>query len=391
MKLNKGDLCMNYSVIAISRSPHVNIYEGLCEVIKTCTELPANVLLVCPHIEKEHFMELVSCGVKIHSVNTNGVLAKIPMSLKLLATAMRLRYSHKASLFLGCEGMGNIIAAVASKVTSAPYLHYSLELPPKREQFMSFRQKLEHWSCRQADLLITMDQAHADFICSETGVSPDHIALAPNTPIGPGQHHSSVFLKSYLGLKPDSILILHAGGIGAAQASMQLAEAATSWPSDWHLVFHAHCDMSHEDYYQNLSQMIVNAPNIHLNAQSVPPEKLDELVSNADIGLAWYDRELLGYRADLLGLAAGKIGRYLRNGIPVVVKNLPTISAYIEKYSCGICVDRVEQIGPAIDTILSDNNFYSENALRCYEEVWRPDRHLSAIRKQLQNIIFGSN
>lgn len=378
---------MKYSVIAISRSPHINIYEGLCEVLKTCTEIPAHVLLVCPPIERENFRELVSCGVTIHSVNANGLLAKIPMILKLLATAMQLRHSHKPTLFLGCEGMGNIVAAIASKLTSEPYLHYSLELPPKRRQPMPFRQKMEHWSCRQADLLITMDRPHADFICEETGMPPDSIMLAPNTLQGIGRHHPSVSLKNLLGLRPDSILILHAGGIGAAQASVQLAEAASSWPSDWHLVFHAHCDMNHEDYYQKFSQLIKNTPNIHLNGQSVPPEELDDLVSNAAIGLAWYDRERLGFRADLLGLAAGKIGRYLRNGVPVVVKNLPTIRDYVEKYSCGICVDRADQIESAIAEILSDHSSYSVNALRCYEEVWRPDRHLADIRKQLQAML----
>lgn len=382
---------MNYSVIAISRTSHVNIYEGLCELIRTCAELPANVVLVCPDIAKEHARELVSYGVTIHPVNGNGFSARIPTSLKLLATAIRLRYSQKASCFLGCDGMGNIIAALASKTTSAPYLHYSLELPPKRDRSMSFRQKTEHWSCRQADLLITMDQPHADFICSETGMSLDLIALVPNTLRGPARRHPSVSLKKHLGLSSDAILILHAGGIGAAQASSQLAEAARSWNSDWQLVFHAHCDMSHEEYYRNFAQTIANEPSIHLNAQSVPPDRLDDLVSNADIGLAWYDRDLLGYRADLLGLAAGKIGRYLRNGIPVVVKNLPTISAYVEKYSCGICVDRVDQIGPAIATILSDHNKYSENALRCYEEVWRPDQHLTAIRKRLQHLLSGAH
>jgi len=381
---------LNYSVIAISRIPHLNIYEGLCEIIRTCTELPANVVLVCPHIEEEHSRELISFGVKIHPVSTSGLSTKLPMSLNLLATVLRLHYSCKTSLFMGCDGMGNSIASLAARITSTPYLHYSLELPPEREKYLPFRQKLELWSFRQADLLVTMDQPHADFICSETGIPPERIALAPNTLRGPGRRQPSVSLKNHLGLKPDSILILHAGGIGAAQASRQLAEAARSWDSDWQLVFHAHCDMRHEEYYRDFAKLLVNEHSIHLNAQSVPPEKLDDLVSNADIGLAWYDRDLLGFRADLLGLAAGKIGRYLRNGIPVVVKNLPTISAYIEQYSCGICVDRAEQIGPAIATILSDHSKYSENALRCYEEVWRPDQHLFDIRKRLQNLLSGA-
>jgi glycosyltransferase involved in cell wall biosynthesis len=382
---------MNISLIAICRTQHITIYEGLCELIRTCTELPADVFLVCPHIDEKHYKELISYGVKVYPVSQKGNSAKIPTSLKLLTVAFRLYYSHKASFFIGCDGLGNIIAAIASKMTSKPYVHYSLELPHKRDQLASFRQKLEHWSYRQANLIITMDQPHADFIVSETGVSSECIVTAPVTLQGPSHYRPSISLRRKLELNSDAILILHAGGIGAAQASIPLAEVARCWPSHWHLVFHAHCDMSNEEYYRNFVKLIDTVPRVHLNAQSVSPDRLDDLISNADIGLGWYDRELLGYRADLLGLAAGKIGRYLRNGIPVVVKNLPTIRSYVERYSCGICVDEVDEIGPAIATILSDHNIYSKNALRCYEEVWRPDRHLYNIRKRLFDMLTSSH
>lgn len=378
-----------HTVIAVSRTPHISIYEGLSELLKVCEELPARVFLVVPEVDRELCSDLARHGIEFHSLESVGIFRKVPTSLRLLAAALRLHRSHKGALFLGCDGMGNIVAAAAAKMTSTPYLHYGLELPPKRTPSMSFRQKLEHWSSRQSDLLVTMDQPHADFICAETGSSQVQIALAPNTLRGPGHRQPSSSLKTYLGLPPDAVLILHAGGIGAAQASMQLVKAvrARTWNPAWHLVFHAHCDMSGEVYYQRFSRAISESSHIHLSAQAVALEQLDDLMSNASIGLAWYDRELLGYRADLLGLAAGKIGRYLRNGVPVVSKDLPTIRAYLDKYSCGICVDNVEDVGSAVQEILADYDRYSENALRCYEELWRPDRYLTDILARIYKII----
>ncbi|MBM4147384.1 MAG: hypothetical protein FJ240_14115, partial [Nitrospira sp.] len=131
---------MKISVIVISRTPYVTIYEGLCELIRICTEIPADVVLVCPDVDEEHYRDLIAYGVKIHPMAQKGCYAKIPTSLKLLASAMRLNHSNKASFFIGCDGMGNIIAALASKMTFIPYIHYSLELPHKRDQLISFLQ-----------------------------------------------------------------------------------------------------------------------------------------------------------------------------------------------------------------------------------------------------------
>jgi glycosyltransferase involved in cell wall biosynthesis len=116
-------------------------------------------------------------------------------------------------------------------------------------------------------------------------------------------------------------------------------------------------------------------------------EQLDNLVGSADIGIAWYDHDLLGYRAELLGLAAGKIGRYLKNGLPVIARNLPTIKEYLDRYECGICVDRLDEITAAIDTIKNDYERYSKNALRCYEELWKPEPYLQEIQRRIEKIV----
>lgn len=377
----------NHSVLCVSKNVNVQLYEGLVEVLKTIGELPANVILICPPLEHEHLKELMSLGMEVNCISSRWQRFRIPATVILLLATLRMHFLYKPLLFLGCDALGNIIAAVVARLTSTPYLHYSLELPPKKTQSMSFLHKLEHWSCRQADLLVTMDQPHADFICLETRALPERICLAPNTLRGPSKYLPLNVMKNDLGLDASSIIILHAGGIGAAQASIPLAESTRTWRNEWHLVFHSHCNMSRETYYQNFSNVIKANPRIHLNSKSVSSEKLDELVSNADVGLAWYDRELLGYRADFLGLAAGKIGRYLRSGVPVVVRDLPTIRTYIERYHCGICVSREDDIGEAIETILGDHENFSQGALRCYEEIWRPDKHLAEIQERVRSLI----
>ncbi len=39
-----------------------------------------------------------------------------------------------------------------------------------------------------------------------------------------------------------------------------------------------------------------------------------------------------------------------------------------------------------IDAIMADCTSFRQNAVRCYEEIWRPDRYLAAIAERLRQI-----
>ena len=238
-----------------------------------------------------------------------------------------------------------------------------------------------------ADLVVTMDEHHANFICAQTGISRDRCVFLPVAASGPSNYRKNELLRKRFFLEENDFILLHAGGIGAAQQSLELANKARGWGNHYHLIFHAHCRMDGEQYFQQFARTLKEAKNVHLNNEPVAKEKLDTLVSSADIGLAWYDHELLGYRAELLGLAAGKIGRYLKNGVPVIARNLPTIREYLDKYKCGICADTLEEIPRAIETIKNDYERYSKNALRCYEELWKPERYLQEIQSRIEKLL----
>jgi glycosyltransferase involved in cell wall biosynthesis len=232
-----------------------------------------------------------------------------------------------------------------------------------------------------------MDDAHANFICEQTGINRHRCALLPNAVAGSARSTNNGWLRQQFGLKRSDVLVLHAGGIGAAQQRMELARAARSWPESTHLVFQAHCRMDHESYYREFAEEVQTIENVHLSSQAVARDQLDAVVGSADIGIAWYDRELLGYRADLLGLAAGKIGRCLRNGVPVIARSLPTVQQYIDRYSCGLCVDRCDEIASAIERVMKHHEQYRREALRCYEELWRAERYFPEIERRIRQLV----
>jgi len=130
--------------------------------------------------------------------------------------------------------------------------------------------------------------------------------------------------------------------------------------------------VEHTDYAKQFSREI-QGTKVILNSSPVPFSELDDLIRSADIGIAIYNIDLLGFRGDLVGLASGKVSRYLKNGLPIIVQCLSSFVPFVEQYECGVCVNDLSEINGAISRIMSNYQFYSENALRCYDELWDPE------------------
>ena len=117
----------------------------------------------------------------------------------------------------------------------------------------------------------------------------------------------------------------------------------------------------------------------------VRADKLSELLASAHIGLAWYSISELDFRALNMGLAAGKIGAYLKCGLPVIAPKIDSLS-YIEEYRCGILVSDISAIPDAISIIDDNYSDYRSSAFKCYATLWNTDTQLRIIAKHLQDI-----
>lgn len=321
-----------------------------------------------------------------HFVPESASRFGLPTVVRMLLMCIFLHLKRTRCMFVGGDMLGGIVAAVMCVVFRKPYICYGLELPNRKHSGSSLAVWLEHWALRRATLVVTMDSHHSVFISKEVGVKPAKFGFLPVARSGMVRVKKSNLLREKFGLTQADIVILHAGGVGAAQESLQLAQSASSWPSNWHLVFHLHCRLEHESYFQEFARIVEELPNVHISSEPLDPAALDELVASADITVAWYDRELLGYRADLLGLAPGKVGRSLRNGIPIVVRDLFSIREYVDKYQCGICVSRLGDIPQAISRILKNHGQYRRNAGRCYDELWRPEHYLPELGRRVKEL-----
>ncbi len=375
--------------ICISRTPNVEIYEGLIEFVHLLENSGLNVHILLARLPQGEPRDKIG-SVMFHEVRVAKQRFAIPTVLRLLLRGLLLGCKLRPSILVGLDSYGSFVASIIGLCLGKQFICYSLELPCKKgDPKASLLSRLEHWALRRASLVVTMDRHHSLFITQEAGVKPEKFCFLPVARGGSVRRQKTNFLREKFGLSRSDVVILHAGGVGAAQESLQLAQSASSWPSNWHLVFHLHCRLEHESYFQEFARIVEELPNVHISSEPVDPAALDELVSSADVTIAWYERELLGYRADLLGLAPGKVGRSLRNGVPVVVKDLFSIREYVDNYKCGFCAATLVSIPDGIRMILKDHECFKKNARKCFEELWRPERYLPELERRVKILIHG--
>lgn len=104
------------------------------------------------------------------------------------------------------------------------------------------------------------------------------------------------------------------------------------------------------------------------------PERLEwmesvRLMSAADVGLVVYLSRKPQFQA--MGVSSTKLCTYLSLGIPVVATRQESFR-FVEDHNCGILVDQLSEVRPALDRIMKNYSHFSSNALECVADYIRP-------------------
>lgn len=249
---------------------------------------------------------------------------------------------------------------------------------------LSFVDKLEITGIRKSKFIITHDELHAKFIAQQLHIKNLKFLTIPNGTIGKACKNDSKFLHERLHIDKRSKILLHSGGFGPWFDSKLLSKESKRLSSEYELVFHVSHNIKNDDYYQEYIRNKEVGDRTLFSLEPVPTDKLDELVLSSQIGIAWYSTDVLGYRATMLGLAAGKIGNYLKCGIPVIVPDFDSFN-YISEFSCGKKISNLEDLNDAITEIDKNYIIYSENAMKCYNELWNTKKYCEKLLIELES------
>lgn len=316
-------------------------------------------------------------NIKLKLVNQRTKKIGIPTTIKLLYVVLLSMIFHKSNFYIGGDNSANKLLFTLKKFLSFNFINFLLEYPD-----ITDNQEIKN--IEGADFLITHDHWHSDFLKKHCDLSKTKCLYLPNASYTDVHKGSSDYLRNLLGIDKDKMVILHSGGLGKWFMCKELAEVSAKWSNDKILVFHTSHHVDSDPYYKAIKEDVGTRDNVLFSTNPVPNTELDELVASANIGIALYSVEHLGYRAEYMGVAAGKIGNYLKCGVPVIATRLPSLS-YIEDYGCGILIDELSQIEEACNKIKSDYPRYQEAAYKCYMELWHPEPYLKIIEETLSS------
>lgn len=277
-------------------------------------------------------------------------------------------------------GQGALALGSLLKKLGVRYTGFVVEYPVlDAKQEMGVVEKWEIEGLKLSDQLIFHDQIHADLIYKHLNFNKPYFTI-PNGTDGQAALASTNFIHERLQLNHQQKIILHAGGFGVFFESIPLAEAFQKLPKAFTPVFHLSHDVSMEPYFQEFLKM--NLSQVYLSDAPVKSDQLDFMFASCYIGIAWYNVSWLGFKAENLGLSAGKIGNYLKLGKPVIVPNFQSLN-YITDYGCGIQIDSLEQLGEAIQAIDASYERFATQAVKCYQDLWYTDPYCEKIHQEL--------
>ncbi len=311
---------------------------------------------------------------------------RIAEMLLWLFLTFRHGLRHSYTCLIGVDPAGLIASGLLAMLIRVPLVYFNLELFFSREfksPLLRFMKMLERFFNRRCAFTIIQDQERARLLAEENHISPETIALLPNSPLGPPLRRRSDYLQKRMGLPPETKLILYMGTLDKSTYIPELIQAARRWPAEWTLVLHS------RQYENPLDLDLNDFPWVKSSGGPVPYADLPALISSADVGLVLYRNDntiWMGDNITYVGLSSSKLAQYLRCGVPVAVIAFPGLCELIERYHCGICVREVTELQEAIATILAHYPDYHQGALKCFSEVFAFERHFEAVLARLNSM-----
>ena len=365
-------------ILLVLREPFLDRIPSLKTLVWFLLNHNHRITLITSESNKFILLSFDHENLQIIKVKQRSKRFESPTTLKLLWKTLSFVLTRRVDYLMGGDAIGNIIASKISRLLVKKHIFFMLEYPQiitEKVQCLTRLQRLENKSLEKSDIIITHDKWHKQFLLTHFNLN-NKILLLPNSSFTPEIYMESNFLQKRLGVQGQKI-VLHSGGFGKWFKCKELADSTYNWDKNVMLVFHVRHRVEDDKYFEEVYESDYRGKDL-FSLNPVSTYELDSLVASADVGIALYSEKELGYRATYMGLAAGKIGNYLKCGVPIIATKLLSLS-YIETYQCGILVEKEKDIASAINKILSNRDMYSKNAHRCYRELWHPESYLKKV------------
>jgi glycosyltransferase involved in cell wall biosynthesis len=294
------------------------------------------------------------------------------------------------SIIIGMESSGLIAAALARKrwQPETPLIYYNLELLQHQLEARPNRHITKHFEtlCVQDCRFTVIADEHRGRVFRRVNRLPECTMryLPVCTEGEPVKTKGTLFHKQFQ-LSPEARIVLYAGNIYSPWAlTEEIVQSVGDWPTQYVLVLHTWLmDTEDNPCFRKIKAM-ADARRVFFSTQPVPPEEVPELMSSADVGLAFY--QPLDENFTEIGASSNKLAQYARAGLPVIASNFPSIARVLERFHSGICVDQPAGIGAALKAILEGYDGFRRGAFESYENNYRFSAKFKPLLEEIESL-----
>lgn len=279
-----------------------------------------------------------------------------------------LKYNY--NILIAIDNTGLIASSFIGHLHKPIIYNWSLEIDTNKTHLLFYRifDDLYTVLIRRNKHLIIQDSSRLNVLSKHYSFSADNkcVFWIPHSPIGPEIIVESNYFQKKFNFSTTDKIILHAGWIHDAMCVDKIAIASKHWKSNYKLTLHEREKRSPEDPFIKH----VNALSDYRTYLSLNPvnfDLIDQVFSSADVGIIAYDKNYGGGRENVFK-ASGKLGQYLKCGVPVIALNLPGYNELFSKYKCGLVFNHFEEIENCIDQVLLNYNSFREGCFKCFNE-----------------------
>ncbi|MBA4319306.1 MAG: hypothetical protein C0412_12970, partial [Flavobacterium sp.] len=239
---------------------------------------------------------------------------------------------------------------------------------------------LENYFSKNANLTIVQDIYRAKVLIEDNGIDKNRIFIVPNSYYFTSQKLSNFPIPN-LRVPTDKKIIIYTGSIIPKMAIEDIISYIDSWPKNTILMLHT---PYRTDYLKEIEKIIKQKrleQKIFVSVRRLSFEELCCLLKKADIGLSFYRPINKSFAFS----PSGKISFYLSQGLPFITNKIPSAVDLVSKYKCGICVDKIEEVGEAISKILENYSEFSANTKICYENELEFSKFFKKVLEYYEN------
>lgn len=291
---------------------------------------------------------------------------------------------------IGIDSFGIIASHISSFFSpfKATYF-WSLEITESKQYklLMILVKAFESMGHKSSDFLISQDKKRAQALCRINNVNftGSRFFSVPHSKEKTVSNYKFDFFRKKFGLKKSDVIILHAGWIHDIMDSHNLAKSANSWPTNLKLVFHERMQRSRcEPYIKKVIQLGGTATFFSLNP--VTYDRLEEIITSADIGIVNYKTETGEASWENLTKATGKLADYLSCGLPVICSNFEGAEELFTKYKCGEVFKSYDEIPSKVKSILLNYDQYKKNAFNCFEKEYKFSKYFLPVLQSMESL-----